>query len=103
MVWRPALTGREAGLQLAGEVMQVGRVYANDANSDSAAPYALLNLRAGLHRDIGRWRISPFARVDNVTDRRYTGSVIVNDGNRRFFEPAPGRTWVAGVSIALAL
>ena len=54
-------------------------------------------------RDFGRWRISPFARVDNVTDRRYAGSVIVNDGNRRFFEPAPGRTWVAGVSVAMSL
>jgi len=103
VVWRPALTGTLAGLQLAGEVMQVGRVFVNDANSDSSAPHALLNLRAGLHRDIGRWRFSPFVRLDNATDRRYTGSVIVNDGNRRFFEPAPGRTWLAGVSIGLTL
>ncbi len=103
VLWRPRLQGALAGLQLAGEVMQVGRVHVNDANSDSAAPYALLNLRAALHRDSGRWRISPFVRVDNVTDRRYAGSVIVNDGNRRFFEPAPGRTWVAGVSVAMTL
>ena len=26
------------------------------------------------------------------------GSVIVNDGNGRFFEPAPGRTWLASAS-----
>jgi iron complex outermembrane receptor protein len=103
MVWRPALGGPLAGLQLAGEVLQVGRVHVNDANTDSAAPYALLNLRAGLRREFGRWRISPFVRVDNVTARRYEGSVIVNDGNRRFFEPAPGRTWVAGVSVGIAL
>jgi len=24
--------------------------------------------------------------------------VIVNEGNGRYFEPAPGRTWLAGVS-----
>ena len=34
-------------------------------------------------------------------DRRYAGSVIVNDGYSRFFEPAPGRTWSAGLSAAM--
>ena len=39
-------------------------------------------------------------RIDNVTDRKYIGSVIVADGNRRFYEPAPGRNWLVGVSAA---
>jgi iron complex outermembrane receptor protein len=26
------------------------------------------------------------------------GSVIVNDGNSRFYESAPGRQWMTGVS-----
>lgn len=29
-------------------------------------------------------------RIDNLFDRTYAGSVIVNDGNGCFFEPAPG-------------
>ena len=29
------------------------------------------------------------------------GSVIVNEGNRRFFEPAPGRNWLVGVTAQL--
>jgi iron complex outermembrane receptor protein len=29
-----------------------------------------------------------------------SGSVIVNAGNNRFFEPAPGRNWVIGVRAA---
>jgi iron complex outermembrane receptor protein len=40
-------------------------------------------------------------RVDNIADREYIGSVIVADGNRRFYEPAPGRNWLAGVSAEL--
>jgi iron complex outermembrane receptor protein len=28
--------------------------------------------------------------------------VIVNEGNRRFFEPAPGRTWLLGVNAVYA-
>ncbi|MCX7274596.1 MAG: TonB-dependent receptor [Burkholderiales bacterium] len=101
LVWRPPLAGALAGLQIAGEAVQVGRIMVNDANSDSAAPYALMNLRVGLTRETRGWRLSPFLRIDNVADRRYVGSVIVNDGNRRFFEPAPGRTWVTGVSAAV--
>jgi iron complex outermembrane receptor protein len=41
-------------------------------------------------------------RVDNIADRDYIGSVIVNEGNSRFFEPAPGRTWLLGVSATYA-
>jgi iron complex outermembrane receptor protein len=32
--------------------------------------------------------------VDNALDRRFTGSVSVNEGNGRYFEPAPGRSYV---------
>jgi iron complex outermembrane receptor protein len=35
-------------------------------------------------------------------DKQYAGSVIVNEGNSRFFEPAPGRTWAAGLTGAFA-
>jgi iron complex outermembrane receptor protein len=36
-----------------------------------------------------------------VFDRRYAGSVIVNEANGRFFEPAPGRTWLLGLDMLL--
>ena len=40
-------------------------------------------------------------RVDNVTDRAYIGSVIVADGNGRFYEPAPGRALMVGATLQL--
>lgn len=43
-----------------------------------------------------------FIRVDNVADRRYAGSLIVNEGNGRFFEPAPGRPWLVGANAIYA-
>jgi iron complex outermembrane receptor protein len=43
------------------------------------------------------WRVSEFVRLDNVTDRNYAGSVIVNDANGRFYEPAPRRSIAAGI------
>ena len=53
-----------------------------------------------LQQAVGRWTLREFARVDNVADRRYAGSVIVNEGNGRFFEPAPGRNWLVGLNAA---
>jgi iron complex outermembrane receptor protein len=38
------------------------------------------------------WRYTEFTSLDNLTNRAYVGSVIVNETNSRFFEAAPGRT-----------
>ena len=38
-----------------------------------------------------------FLAVDNLGDRTYAGSVIVNEANRRYYEPAPGRGVTVGV------
>jgi len=51
------------------------------------------NLRFGWVQERHGWRFSEFARVDNLADRAYVGSVIVNDSNSRFFEPESGRTF----------
>ena len=48
---------------------------------------------------MGRWLLRAFFRIDNVLDQRYIGSVIVNEGNGRFFEPAPGRSWTVGLDV----
>jgi iron complex outermembrane receptor protein len=86
------------GLQTAVEWRRTGRVFVDDANTDAAPAAATVNLRASLRQDVGRWSFSEFVRIDNVGDKAYAGSVIVNEGNRRFFEPAPGRTWLVGVN-----
>ncbi|SFE26613.1 TonB-dependent receptor family protein [Paracidovorax konjaci] len=75
-----------------------GRVQANDTNTESAPGYAVLGLRAGYTWKTGgavRWQA--WARLDNLLDRSYAGSLIVNDGNGRFFEPAAGRRVMVGL------
>jgi iron complex outermembrane receptor protein len=96
LAWDHAATGLQAAL----EWRHVGRIAVDDANSDRAPASRSLNLRATWTQRVGRWTISEFVRVDNLTDRNSIGSVIVNEGNRRYFEPAPGRTWLAGVDVA---
>lgn len=91
-VWRNPRSGLHAGIEL----RHVARVYVNEANSDAAKAYTVGAVRVGLEQRPGAWRFRQFARVDNVSDRRYAGSVIVAEARSRFFEPAPGRNWLAG-------
>ena len=88
-----------SGLSAAIEAIGRGRLYVEDSNTrGAAAGYGVVNLRAGAGQKRGHWEFSQFARVDNLFDRRYVGSVIVADSNGRYFEPASGRAWLAGVS-----
>jgi iron complex outermembrane receptor protein len=74
------------------ETLGRGKIYADDRNTDAAAGYWVANWRAGFEQQSTHWRFSEFARIDNLANRAYVGSVIVNEANSRFFEPAPGRT-----------
>jgi iron complex outermembrane receptor protein len=86
--WQYAPWGFSATLETQGRAM----IYADDRNSAAAAGYWVANVRAGFAQESKRWRLSEFARLDNLANRAYVGSVIVNESNSRFFEPAPGRT-----------
>lgn len=98
LAWKKPVWGVETAL----EVRRVSSVYVNDVNDDTAPAYAVANLRIAFQQKFGAWTLREFVRVDNLTDRQYIGSVIVNEGARRFFEPAPGRTWLAGVTAGYA-
>ncbi|MFC3147309.1 TonB-dependent receptor family protein [Piscinibacterium candidicorallinum] len=85
LTWRG--TGLATGWSAALEAQHTSKLFVNDANTDAAAAVNLLNARAGWSKALGNWRIDTLLRVDNLTDRRYAGSVIVNEANGRFFEP----------------
>jgi len=86
------------GWHVAAEMQHLGRIYVNDANDDHAPASTVLNLRTGARLRMGALEVEPLLRLDNATDRRYSGSVIVNEANRRFFEPAPPRSWMFSIT-----
>jgi iron complex outermembrane receptor protein len=88
LTWKYAPWGFSATLEAQGRA----RIYTDDRNSDAAAGYWVANIRSGFEQQSTHWRFSEFARLDNLANRDYVGSVIVNESNSRFFEPAPGRT-----------
>ncbi len=91
--WRPP-AGWRAGL----DARYLGKVLVNDINSDAAGSFTTLGVHVGYAADIDRWKLVATARIDNLTGRRYAGSIIVNEGNGRYFEPAAARNHVLGVS-----
>jgi iron complex outermembrane receptor protein len=93
---------RWQALNVAVEGRHSDKVFVNDRNTESAASYQVVNLRASWTWPINnRMSVTTFGRVDNLADERFVGSVIVNDTNRRFYEPAPGRNYLAGVNATL--
>ena len=83
------------------EMLHRSSVPVNDPNTDFADPFTVWNVSAGLVQARGAWRFTEFARIDNLGDRNYVGSVIVNETSFRYFEPAPTRNFSIGLQAAL--
>jgi iron complex outermembrane receptor protein len=96
LAWTPAWAAPVGGV-FTLEAQHTGRVFVNDTNTDSADGHTLLGMGARFEQRAGHWTWREFVRLDNATNRRHAGSVIVNDGNGRFFEPGAGRSLSVGV------
>nr|WP_256943250.1 TonB-dependent receptor [Achromobacter xylosoxidans] len=92
LAWEPR-TGWQAGV----EGRYLSQIATNDANSEAAPAYFVAALSTGYVWREGPWQVRAYARVDNLFDRQYAGSVIVNEASGRYFEPAPGRNWSTGL------
>ncbi|QCR35326.1 TonB-dependent receptor PqqU [Nissabacter sp. SGAir0207] len=95
LAWAP-----EEGWYAGAEIRYMGDIEVNDENSEQAPSYAVTALNTGYKFRHGNWLLDVFGRVDNLFDRDYVGSVIVNEGNGRYYEPAPGRNWGGGLTLA---
>ena len=76
-----------------------GWVYADDANSARHPGYEVMNVRVGGRGVAGLSWFSPRFGIQNVFDRHYAASIIVNSSDGRYLEPAQGRTFYAGVTL----
>jgi len=92
---------RQAPFYVTLEGMHRSSVPVNDPNSEFADQWTVFNLVGGLEQRGRGWRMTEYARVDNLADRNYVGSVIVNETNGRYYEPAPRRNMTVGVQAAL--
>lgn len=89
--------GGEHGWHAGAAGDYLGAVVVNDLGTDRAPAYFVAAADVGYAFELDAGRLDAFGRVDNLFDRHYAGSVIVNDANGRYFEPAPGRAFMLGV------
>ena len=72
---------------------------ASTSDAPRTSPWWTTNLRAGWDGTVGSVRLRPFVGFNNVWNRSYVGSVVINAANRRYYEPAPGRNVYVGFSL----
>lgn len=92
--------GRDLGWHEGLDLTGVGSVTVNDTATQQAAGYGLIGVDVSYTFALAAsTRLQLSARADNLGNRRYIGSVIVNESNGRYFEPGPGRTWMLGARL----
>ncbi|ASL54206.1 TonB-dependent receptor [Salmonella enterica subsp. enterica serovar Enteritidis] len=82
------------------DVRYMGDIMANDENTAKAPSYTVVGLNTGYKFNYSQLTVDIFGRVDNLFDKEYIGSVIVNESNGRYYEPAPGRNYGVGINLA---
>ncbi len=97
------------GYYAAFELQYVDEIHVNNTFVDSRGDlitqiettndYLLGNLRLGYSMVRGNTEFNPFIGINNIFDQKYFGNIRVNEGNHRYFEPAPELSIFAGVSI----
>jgi iron complex outermembrane receptor protein len=92
------------GTRAALELVQAGRIYANDANTASADGHTVFNIALQQRWAVDRGMLTVYGRINNVGDERYVGSVIVNQNTTlQYYEPGLPRNWLLGLSLRLPL
>lgn len=91
--------GEDLGLHASVNVQYVSGIATNDLNTVAAPGYTVAGADTGYGIDLSHYRVSGFLRVNNLFNRHYVGSVIVDDNNSRYFEPGSGFALLGGVSV----
>ena len=93
--------GEDLGWHASASAQYITDVAVNDVNTAFAPAYALAGLDGGYGVELNQFNVNAFLRINNLLNRRYVGSVIVDDGNGRYFEPGPGFNVLAGFSVTM--
>src|SRR5690606_3832664 len=69
----------------------------NDLATTTAPGFGVWHAEIGRNWSLADSTLRGFARVENLLDKTYVGSVIVNEGNGRFFEAGLPRNALVGL------
>lgn len=102
--WVTELEWRGEGQRFAALKWQyVGDLYAENSNQTKVSDYWLLGIRAGDTVRFGSQSVSLYGGIRNLLDEDYFSNIRINANadrpveERGYYEPAPGRTFYAGL------
>ncbi len=79
------------------EAQGMSGLVVNDSGTERSPGFVVANLEAGRNWDLPAGKLRTFARLENLFDRAYIGSVIVNEANGRYYETGLGRNALLGL------
>jgi iron complex outermembrane receptor protein len=91
------------GTRVTLEWQQAGRIFVNDLNTESADGRNVFNLSLSQRWALNQGLVTAYGRINNVSDVRYVGSVIVNQAASQFYESAMPNNWMLGLSLSMPL
>lgn len=96
---KPKTTYTEAAV----DYKSVGKMYADSRNLYVADSYKLLGARVSHNVKNGPHTLTMFGRVDNISNKVYVSSVVVDQVTNNYYEPGMPRNWILGVKYSLAM
>jgi iron complex outermembrane receptor protein len=74
-------------------------MWANDTNdtASAASGYSIFNTRFRERFELGHMQLEAYLGINNLTNQKTVGSLIINQSSSQYFEPGLPRNWVVGL------
>ncbi|MBN1632617.1 MAG: TonB-dependent receptor [Ignavibacteria bacterium] len=72
-----------------GNYHYIDKMYVNDANTENAEAYYLLNSMLGIDISYKGISLLAHAGINNILDKKYVAFININDANNRYYEAGP--------------
>jgi iron complex outermembrane receptor protein len=79
--------------------LYISDMYVDDANSDKAEKYSLINLTLGFDMLFNRFNLLISGGMNNIADKKYVAFININSTSGRFYEGGEPRSYFLSVNL----
>jgi len=76
-----------------GNYSYIDKMFVNDANTENAESYILLNSMLGFDLAYKGFSVLAHFGINNIADKKYVAFININDANNRYYEAGPLRNF----------
>ena len=80
---------------------RTGRMFADNSNKTQIDGYNSITIKMSKNLKLFETNIIPFLSIDNLLNEKYFDNIRINAFGSRYYEPASGTNFVAGLKISL--